>query len=143
MNHLTLSLSMAAVLALSGISFADQQDQGQKRERFRAKQGTERAANARAVRSDKGQAGQFDPQMVVSRLLKQFDVDGDEKLDIDELTKLMTSLRERRQSGATQGQRDRAMGNGQRDMRSAQGKNRQRPATGDQGGDRPARPSAE
>ena len=143
MNRLTLTLSMAAVLAFPGVSLADQQDQSQKRERFRANLGGDRPANARPGRGDQVQGGQMDPQMVVSRMLKQFDVDGDEKLDIDELTKLMISLRDRRQSGGMQGFRDRVSGNGQRDLRSMQGKSRQRPAVGDKGGDRPTRPSAE
>ena len=143
MNHVTLILSMAAVLGFSGTTFAEQPDQSERRERFRAKQGAQRDANAKPDRANQGQVGQFDPKTVVSRMMKQFDVDGDEKLDLDELTKLMISLRDRRQSVGTQGFRDRAMSDGKRDMRSTQGKNRQRPATGEQGGDRPIRPSAE
>ena len=36
-----------------------------------------------------------DPARIVARMIEQFDKDGDEKLDVSELTALFTSIRER------------------------------------------------
>ncbi|MFK8111151.1 MAG: EF-hand domain-containing protein [Rubripirellula sp.] len=84
-----------------------------------------------------------DPAQVVARMMQEFDKDGDQKLDAQELTALMTSMRERRGAGAS----------GARPGQSA-GKGRQRPG-GDSkrkrgadennkpGGEKPKRPVAE
>ena len=44
-------------------------------------------------------AGGFSPEQMVERLMEEFDADGDEKLNADELQKMMTTMRERRGGG--------------------------------------------
>ena len=150
MNQLKLAFTMASFLAFPGSGFADQDEQAAKPNRLRAGQESERPANPRAkFRTDRmnrgqaNQAGQFDPAMFVSRLMKQFDTDGDQKLDMKELTTLMTDLRDRRQSGGITGQRGRGTATGKEGNRSMQRNNRPTPSAGDPGGDRPIRPSAD
>jgi hypothetical protein len=44
-------------------------------------------------------AGGFSPEQMVQRLMEEFDADGDEKLNVDELQKMMITMRERRGGG--------------------------------------------
>ena len=44
-------------------------------------------------------AGGFSPEQMAERMIKEFDADGDEKLDSTELLKMMTTMRERRGGG--------------------------------------------
>lgn len=140
MHHVTLTLSMATIFAFSSSGFAEQRDQVPNRDRMRSAQGAERPGTGKSDRGMRGQAGKIDPAVMVARLLKQFDADGDEKLDLGELTKLMTAMRDRRQSG---GMRGRELDNGNRPKRPSQSGNRPTPTGGEQGGDRPVRPKAE
>ena len=67
----------------------------QRAQRFRpgGQQNGERAPGQRRP----GQfAGGFSPEQMVERLMEEFDADGDEKLNADELQKMMTTMRERR-----------------------------------------------
>ncbi len=43
--------------------------------------------------------GGFSPEQMAERMIKEFDADGDEKLDATELLKMMTTMRERRGGG--------------------------------------------
>ena len=61
------------------------------------------ARNGQAARDGQGaragqgaRRGQIDPAQIVARMMKEFDQDGDEKLDLTELTSLLTDLRDRR-----------------------------------------------
>ena len=44
-------------------------------------------------------AGGFSPEQMVQRMIEEFDADGDEKLNADELQKMMVTMRERRGGG--------------------------------------------
>ncbi|TWT82654.1 hypothetical protein CA13_41170 [Planctomycetes bacterium CA13] len=90
-----------------------------------------------------------DPAKMVARLMKEFDQDGDKKLDSSELMALLKAMRERRSGpmapGAKEGPLARKFG---RDTQQTPATNRQaRPFGKDDaanpGGDVPRRPSAE
>jgi hypothetical protein len=111
------------------------------------RESTQRRPNASGQR----RPGLADPAQMVGRFIKEFDKDGDEKLDAKELTALFTALRERR--GAAQGRpganasKD-APSNSQRGQNP--GANRQRRGRGNAadsapapGGEIPKRPPAE
>ncbi|MEM6690782.1 MAG: EF-hand domain-containing protein [Planctomycetota bacterium] len=103
--------------------------------------------------AQRGNRGGGDQTQLVARMLQEFDTDGDQKLDVNELTALMTSMRERRMGqGGSGGQRGPggAMGQGQRRGPGEGGQRGQRGrqgrgAEGDQtaGGKKPRRPEAE
>ncbi|MDB4614596.1 EF-hand domain-containing protein [bacterium] len=94
-----------------------------------------------------GQGGQRDIGQMVARMMKEFDKDGDQKLNTTELTALMKTMQERR--GGQMGQQSRA---GQRpgDSEKAKGKGKGKgknkskssdaPATG---GQKPKRPDSD
>ena len=44
-------------------------------------------------------AGGFSPEQMVARMIEEFDADGDEKLNAEELQKMMMAMRERRGAG--------------------------------------------
>ena len=98
-----------------------------------------------AAGKGQGPGAQRDPAQMVARMMKEFDKDGDSKLNARELTALLTSMRERRGSGEkpgqaagqrrAQGQKPGAAGKGQR-RQGADGKKTP-------GGERPKRPAAE
>ena len=88
-----------------------------------------------------GQQGNRNVEQFVAMMLKQFDKDGDQKLDIKELSALMIAMRDRR----GQGMADRAGAN----KRSDGAERRQRPdrnrgagnGNQDEGGVKPKRPA--
>ena len=57
-------------------------------------------------------AGGRDPAVMVARMMEQFDNDGDEKLDVMELTAMLTAMRER--TGMQRGGTQRGAGQGTR-----------------------------
>lgn len=98
----------------------------------------------------KGRFGQMNPDAMAARMIKQFDNDGDQKLDATELIGLLAQLRERMAAGPRQG---RGEGLGKPGQGAGQGgefnrsRSRQRPsrdsgptAGAEVGGDKPARP---
>ena len=102
-------------------------------------EGTQRAQRFRPGGQQNGERtqgqrrpGQFagvSPEQMVERLIEEFDADGDEKLNADELQKMMTTMRERRGGGMQR----RPGGNG----RPSSGNSNATP-----GGEQPKRPSA-
>ncbi len=96
-----------------------------------------------------GPGGERDPAQMVARLIKEFDKDGDEKLDAKELTAMLKSMRERRGgrpgAGAPSGQRP--GGPEGRRPGGPQKSGGKRPGGTDDGaapgGERPKRPSSE
>ena len=44
-------------------------------------------------------AGGFSPEQMVARMIEEFDADGDDKLNAEELQKMMMAMRERRGAG--------------------------------------------
>lgn len=109
-------------------------------------------------RPDKGQrpgpGGDRDPEQMVARMMKEFDKDGDSKLDLTELAAMMKSMRERRENGGQRGRGEGGNAEGRRRPPEA-GKEGQRPGKegrqgrgkGQQdeapGGEKPTRPPAE
>jgi len=93
-----------------------------------------------------------DPAEMVARIMREFDKDGDKKLNVAELTAMMKSMRDRRG-----GQRPGPGANGPQGRRGAGKDGRQRPSGADgkqrrrsgednkakAGGERPKRPAAE
>ena len=96
-----------------------------------------------------------DPAQMVARMMKEFDTDGDEKLDVTELKKLFATMRDRRGVGRGAGPAQRrgtgmAQGQGRPGNkaggRARRNRNRgQRGAdeVGNPGGEKPKRPEAE
>lgn len=80
-----------------------------------------------------------DPTQLVGRMMQQFDQDGDQKLNVEELTALLTSLRDRRGAQRPEG----AVGEAMR-RRGAEGKRgKGNGAEETAGGQKPKRPQAE
>ncbi|MFK7737019.1 MAG: hypothetical protein AB8B50_13370 [Pirellulaceae bacterium] len=135
---------------LGSANAADPQENGQRRG-SRAKS-SERSGDRtnRPVGQRPDQRPNVDMQRVVSRMLEQFDLDGDEKLDVKELTKLLTAMRERgRGQGFMQGDRSRPEAGRNRGLGvdgkpDASKSKRQKRGTpnmdADEGGDIPKRP---
>ena len=130
----------------------DGEQTGQERRRQRGDRadsdGRQRGPNAQRGQQGNGQQRQrpqMDPAKMVERIMGQFDKDGDSKLDANELTAMLTAMRERgmgRAFGAGQGRPGQKPG----DDRGQQGKRKRGGKDGDQtdaseaGGDRPVRP---
>ena len=108
-----------------------------------------RGPNANGQQRGNGQrpGNGADPAQMVMRMMKQFDKDGDQKLDVRELTTMLKAMRERRADG---GGRPGANGqkpgnNGPRGQKPGAGQPRRRPGEdrakeNKAGGDRPAKP---
>lgn len=160
MTRLTLTFSIVAVLAIQGIGLAQQRERERKRDRGQATEqeatpgkttqdqdalGTDKLKRSAMNRPARGAAGQIDPAILVARMMKEFDADGDQKLDVQELTKLMTAMRDRRQAGrpgaGVGGLPGRNADGDKRGVRSRQGKRGTEPASGKPGGDKPVRPT--
>ena len=94
-----------------------------------------------------------DPAQLVARAMKEFDKDGDSKLNLSELTAFVTAMRERRSSGDTNAQSGQRRGPGQKSESAGKGKpvkgaggksGRSKSGdTGTPGGEKPKRPAAE
>jgi hypothetical protein len=80
-------------------------------------------------------------------MMQQFDKDGDQKLDTQELTALMTSMRERRGAGPGWAQAGQPAGKAASNMRQRPGGDSKRKqgadATNRPGGEKPKRPATE
>ena len=87
---------------------------------------------------------QQDPKQMVARMMQQFDKDGDQKLDVRELTELLIAMRDRRGGNAgPAGIQGRPMQrNGQR-QGARQGGRQPGGDAAKPGGDRPKRPKAD
>jgi len=103
----------------------------------------------------KGGGVERDPAQMVAHMMKEFDKDGDNKLDVRELTAMFTTMRQRRSEGSRAGGAERRPGGnaGKKPLRDG-GDNGKKGAPsrirrtrgGDEaipGGDKPKRPSAE
>ena len=60
-----------------------------------------RGENRAQAGSGGGSGGQRDPSQIIARMMEEFDADQDSKLDLQELTALLQSLRDRRGQGRT------------------------------------------
>lgn len=143
----TLAATMTVTLLVSGIHAAPPEGPGGKGDR-RAASGFQRGPGQAAGRFAGRDSRGGDPTQMISRMLQEFDQDGDQKLDIRELTALMTAMRDRRMGGQA-GQRGQG-GPGMRPGSGGPGGASQRGRRGSQsdpnetaGGQRPRRPTAE
>lgn len=82
-----------------------------------------------------------DATQMVARIMKQFDKDGDEKLDMKELTAMMTAMRERRMGQGGQMQRPGQDGQKGQGGRKGAGRKRGGDEGKEAGGKTPKRPS--
>ncbi|MGI9470602.1 MAG: hypothetical protein ACR2NZ_03650 [Rubripirellula sp.] len=162
MKILTLTMIVLATTMVAETSFAEEnQGPGQRRQRGAQANGQQRQGPGGQQRQGPGgqRGGDRDPATMVARLMEQFDKNGDKKLDMTELTAMMTSMRERggaqRGQGQGRGQGAAGQGRGQRpggqggagQGGAGQGKGQRqgRGPDGDAaaGGKRPKRPDAE
>ena len=74
-------------------------------------------------------AGGFSPEQMVARMIEEFDADGDDKLNAEELQKMMMAMRERR-------------GAGMQRRPGGQGRPSPRDTSASPGGQQPQRPPA-
>jgi len=114
------------------------------------------AENSQRQRRQRGQRpeGAGVPEQMVARMMQEFDKDGDNKLDVKELTALLTTMRERRSGGRGPGMRQRPdddsteQEKGRRGKRGQFGDRRRRnqpsqDEAGTPGGEEPNKPPAE
>ncbi|NND97067.1 MAG: hypothetical protein HKN47_07050 [Pirellulaceae bacterium] len=136
---IALALLLAALFTVDASAQRPDKPGGKRGEAGqRAKAGQDGAKQNGAKLGARG-AAERDPAQLVARMMQEFDKDGDQKLDVQELTALLKSMRERRgQAGGRPGGRP----------DGAQAGARRRPGGGPDGqgkpgGDQPKRPSAE
>jgi len=92
---------------------------------------------------------QLDPEQLANRMMKEFDTDGDKKLDATELTSLFKMIGERRAGQMQQAARRRTNTQGaEKNKPGSENKNRQarrfnKAADSTPGGDQPIRPATE
>lgn len=124
MNRIIFTIALTSMALIAGNAMAEDPEQSGKRKR------------ARAGEARRGLGGpQRDPAQMVTRIMAEFDKDGDQKLDKTELTAWLTVMQQRR------GQ---AMRRGGKGRPGAEGKRRRGGEfNGTPGGDRPKRPEAE
>ena len=89
-----------------------------------------------------GAGQQRDPAQMVARMMQEFDKDGDQKLNLQELTAMMKSMRERRENGGRPGM-GQGPGNGQKPGNRQGRQGRRGDGNGPAGGEKPKRPPAE
>ncbi|MGB7345167.1 MAG: EF-hand domain-containing protein [Pirellulaceae bacterium] len=103
MKRILLSATLLSLMAFSFQAMAEEKDQERGKKRGGAAQGEKGGL--------RGAAGQRDPGELIGRMMKEFDTDGDQKLDVTELTALLKSMRERRgQMGQGEGRLEQARG---------------------------------
>lgn len=124
MKRIVLSAALLALTAFTVNVSADEPGKERGKKRGGASQGQRDGARAAGGMRDR------DPAVLIERMMKEFDKDGDQKLDVKELTALMTSMRERREGGQAQGRSDQA-----RKRRGGQTEGQ-----GEKGGAKPKRP---
>ena len=156
MKHYTALLTIVSAIAFCIPASADEGDEGRRRGprggQQSAKEGGKRGPSAGQRRGPGG--GERNSQEMVARMLKQFDKDGDQKLDSTELAALLTSMRERRGGGpgagqgsgpGSRGQAQRGRGGRGGPGEGQQGRGRRRGGddAGPSGGQKPKRPSSD
>ena len=151
-QHMKRLISLATLLSIALITAecSAQPPEGPRGKRGQAENGQRRQRAQRGQRPE----GDRNPEQMVARMMKQFDKDGDSKLDVKELTALLTKMRERRGGGRGPGMRQRPENDTAEGGKSARGKrgqkakqrrrNQQSPEeAGRPGGEEPTRPPAE
>lgn len=98
-----------------------------------------------------GGGAERDPKQMVARMMKEFDKDGDSKLNAAELTAMLTSMRDRRgggkrpggASGRKPGAGPQQKGPGNNGQKPAGNRKRGQNGNGKPGGQAPKRPASE
>ena len=130
MSRFSCYIAIFAMIATSGIAMAEEQEG--KRPGFRFGDRAKAGAQGDRQAMKRGGAMAMPVDRLVPMMMQRFDTDGDQKLNVDELTAMLKSFQERRGAGGGQaGARKRPGGGG-----PGQGK-------GTPGGDKPKRPKAE
>ena len=99
------SVSILALILFGNVSvFADDSstDGGntESTPRARLRPGDQQDGERRPGQRRPGQfAGGFSPEQMAARMIEEFDADGDDKLNAEELQKMMMTMRERRGAG--------------------------------------------
>ncbi|MDG1895197.1 MAG: EF-hand domain-containing protein [Fuerstiella sp.] len=98
MKYTTPIVAVLSVVLLAGTCIAEPPGR-QRGERAKGANGQRRASEGQRP----GGGAERDPKQMVARMMKEFDKDGDSKLNAAELTAMLTSMRDRRGSGERPG----------------------------------------
>lgn len=99
------SVSILALFVFGNVAvFADDssadEENAESKPRARFRPGDQQDSERRPGQRRPGQfAGGFSPEQMVARMIEEFDADGDDKLNAEELQKMMMAMRERRGAG--------------------------------------------
>ena len=99
------SVSILALIVFGNVAvFADDSsadgENAESKPRTRFRPGDQQDSERRPGQRRPGQfAGGFSPEQMVARMIEEFDADGDDKLNAEELQKMMMAMRERRGAG--------------------------------------------
>ena len=99
------SVSILALFVFGNVAvFADDSsadgENAESKPRTRFRPGDQQDSERRPGQRRPGQfAGGFSPEQMVARMIEEFDADGDDKLNAEELQKMMMAMRERRGAG--------------------------------------------
>ena len=99
------SVSILALIMFGNVSvYADDSsadgENAESKPLVRFRPGDQQDSERRPGQRRPGQfAGGFSPEQMVARMIEEFDADGDEKLNAEELQKMMMAMRERRGAG--------------------------------------------
>ena len=99
------SVSILALFVFGNVAvFADDSsadgENAESKPRKRFRPGDQQDSERRPGQRRPGQfAGGFSPEQMVARMIEEFDADGDDKLNAEELQKMMMAMRERRGAG--------------------------------------------
>ena len=99
------SVSILALFVFGNVAvFADDssadEENAESKPRARFRPGDQQDSERSPGQRRPGQfAGGFSPEQMVARMIEEFDADGDDKLNAEELQKMMMAMRERRGAG--------------------------------------------
>lgn len=137
------SIAIVAVLSVALITVECSAEPPGRQRGEKGKNGTaQRGDRAKGAR---GQGQQRDPAEMATKMMKEFDKDGDSKLNPRELLAMLTSMQERRAAGGKPGADGQRKGPGQKPEGAGKGgpggkRQGNKPAGG---GKKPKRPAAE
>lgn len=136
MKKLILSLSIVSIALFTFDASA--KEPGERGRRGSADAGADGARRGRG-----GPGADRDPAQLVSRMMQEFDKDGDQKLDSTELTALLKSMRDRRGGAARSGGPSGARPGQKKQGAEGRGRRSNDTDSARAGGERPKRPRSE
>ena len=129
-TSILLLFLLGNVLVFADESSADGENAESKPRAQRFRPGEQQDGERKPGQRRPGQfAGGFSPEQMVSQMIEEFDADGDDKLNAEELQKMMMAMRERR-------------GAGMQRRPGGQGRPSPRDTSASPGGQQPQRPPA-